>query len=205
MPLASDPDVYKGQMKKLKTFFDNKIAAADIEKGLLIVHTGNGKGKTTAAIGMLVRCLGYGFKCAVVQFIKGAQNTSETALLNAAKSMGGSLSWDRCGDGFTWDTQDRQKDIDHAREGWEIVVRHLEDEDLRFLFLDELNIVLRHEFLNIGEVLPVLQGRHPNLHVVITGRNAPHELIEAADLVTEMKEIKHPFKSGIKAQQGIEY
>lgn len=205
MALSKDPEVYKQQMEKVKAAFDKRIARADQEKGLLIVHTGNGKGKSTAAVGMLVRSLCHGYKCAVVQFIKGGQDTAETGLIDAAGAMGWRLSWDRCGEGFTWDNQDKAKDIAHAQEGWEIVARHLADPELRFLLLDELNIVLRHEFLDIGKVLAAIQARHPDMHVVITGRNAPDPVIEAADLVTEMREVKHPFRAGIKAQPGIEF
>jgi cob(I)alamin adenosyltransferase len=205
MSIPNAPDIHKRQMGKLKTVVDKRIAAATQEKGLLMVHTGNGKGKSTAALGMLVRSLGHGYRCAVVQFIKGEQATAEIVLEQVAEAMGGSLTWDRCGQGFTWNTQDREADIVHAKEGWEIVRRHLADPDLRFLLLDELNIVLRHGFLDTAEVLAELQARRPGLHVVLTGRGAPEVLLEAADLVTEMKELKHPFKAGIKAQAGIEF
>lgn len=205
MSIPNDPDIHKRQMGKLKTVVDNRIAAATQEKGLLMLHTGNGKGKSTAALGMLVRSLGHGYRCAVVQFIKGEQATAEVVLEQVAEAMGGSLTWDRCGQGFTWNTQDREADIAHAKEGWEIVRRHLVDPDLRFLLLDELNIVLRHGFLDTAEVLAELQARRPDLHVVLTGRGAPEVLLEAADLVTEMKELKHPFQAGIKAQAGIEF
>lgn len=205
MPFSDDPETHARQMGKLKTVVDKRIAAATQEKGLLMVHTGNGKGKSSAAVGMLVRSLGHGFKCAVVQFIKGEQPTAEVVLAQVAEALGGSCTWDRCGEGFTWNTQNLEADITHAREGWAIVRRHLADPDLRFLLLDEVNIVLRHGFLETAEVLAELQGRHPDLHVVCTGRGAPEALMEAADLVTEMKEIKHPFKAGIKAQAGIEF
>ncbi len=205
MSIPNAPDIHKRQMGKLKAVVDRRIAEATREKGLLMVHTGNGKGKSTAALGMLVRSLGHGYRCAVVQFIKGEQATAEVVLEQVAEAMGGSLAWDRCGQGFTWNTQDQEADIAHAKEGWEIVRRHLADPDLRFLLLDELNIVLRHGFLDTAEVLAELQGRRPDLHVVLTGRGAPEILLEAADLVTEMKELKHPFKVGIKAQAGIEF
>lgn len=205
MPLSPDPDTHKRQMGKLKAVVDKRIASATEEKGLLMVHTGNGKGKSTAAMGMLVRSLGHGYTCAVVQFIKGEQATAEVVLAQVATAMGGTLTWDRCGQGFTWNTQDREADQAHAREGWEIAKRHLANPDLRFLLLDELNIVLRHGFLDTEEVLADLQARRPDVHVVLTGRGAPEALLEVADLVTEMKEIKHPFKAGIKAQPGIEF
>jgi len=203
--MTHDPETHKRQMTKLKAVVDKRIASATEEKGLLMVHTGNGKGKSTAAMGMLVRSLGHGYGCAVVQFIKGEQATAEVVLAQVATAMGGSLAWDRCGQGFTWNTQDREADIAHAREGWEIVKRHLADPAIRFILLDEMNIVLRHGFLDTAEVLADLQARRPDVHVVLTGRGAPEVLVEAADLVTEMKEIKHPFKAGIKAQAGIEF
>lgn len=205
MPFSDDPHTNKRQMEKMKAVVDKRIAAASLEKGLLMVHTGNGKGKSTAALGMLVRSLGHGRRCAVVQFIKGEQATAEVVLEKVAGAMGGSLSWDRCGQGFTWNTQDRAADIAHAREGWDLVRRHLADPELGFLLLDELNIVLAHGFLDEAEVLGDLKARRPDLHVVLTGRGASQALMDAADLVTEMKEIKHPFNAGIKAQAGIEF
>lgn len=205
MSASEDPVVHQRQMEKLKVVVDNRIAAATREKGLLMVHTGNGKGKSTAALGMLVRSLGHGFPCAVVQFIKGEQATAETMLAQVAPAFGGSLAWDRCGQGFTWNTQDLDADRAHAREGWELVRQHLSNPELRFLLLDELAIVLRHGLLDTAAVLAELQARRPKLHVVITGRGAPEALLEAADLVTEMREVKHPFKAGIKAQPGIEF
>jgi cob(I)alamin adenosyltransferase len=173
--------------------------------GLLIVHTGSGKGKTTAALGMLLRSLGHGHSCAVVQFIKGAQPTAETLLTQVAAATGAQLVWDRCGQGFTWTTRDPQIHQAAAREGWEAALRHLRDPALRFLLLDELAIALGHGYLEIGEVLDALQQRAPRMHVVVTGRGAPEALVEAADLVTEMQQVKHPFKAGVKAQAGIEY
>lgn len=205
MTFSDDPSTHARQMGKLKAVVDKRIAAATEEKGLLMVHTGNGKGKSTAALGMLVRSLGHGFPCAVVQFIKGEQATAETMLTQVTSTVGGNLAWDRCGQGFTWNTQDLEADKTHARQGWEVVRRHLSNPELRFLLLDELAIVLRHGFLDTVEVLAELQARRPELHVVITGRGAPEALLEAADLVTEMREVKHPFKAGIKAQPGIEF
>lgn len=171
-------------------------------RGLLMVHTGSGKGKTTAALGMLVRALGHGFRCAVVQFLKGEHSTAEVIL---SRVSGAALSWDRCGQGFTWKTRDREGDIRLAQEGWAVVRRHLADPELRFLLLDELNIVLRHGLLDTDQVLAELRARRPGLHVVITGRGAPEALLEAADLATEMRELKHPFQAGIQAQPGIEF
>jgi cob(I)alamin adenosyltransferase len=203
--MPSDPERHQDQMAKLKRVVDGRIAQAIREQGLLVVHTGNGKGKTTAALGMLVRALGHGFPCAVVQFIKGDQATSEVILSQVAAVGGGSLSWDRCGQGFSWKTQDRDADRLHAEEGWTLARRHLADPDLRFLLLDELNIVLRHGLLDTARVIEELQARRPDLHVVLTGRGAPEALLEAADLVTEMNAVKHPLKAGIKAQPGIEF
>ena len=174
-------------------------------RGLLLVHTGDGKGKTTAALGMLVRSLGHGHKCAVVQFIKGSQPTSETLLAGVASSLGGQLSWERCGEGFTWRNADKTRDLELAQEGWAKVLPLLADPELRFLMLDELNIVLKHGFLDTAQVLADLQARQPGLHVVLTGRGAPEAILLAADLVTEMREHKHPYRSGIKAQAGLEF
>jgi cob(I)alamin adenosyltransferase len=185
-------------MKELQKEMRGKMAAARRRKGLIIVHTGDGKGKTSAALGMLVRSLGHGFKCAVVQFIKG-RGTAESLLKSPV------LRWDKVGQGFTWDTQSREQDTKCARDGWELVLRHLADPDLKFLLLDELNIVLSYEYLPVAEVIEALRGKRDDMHVVITGRGAPPELIDIADLVTEMKEIKHPFKQGIRAQPGIEF
>ncbi len=202
---GEDPAAHRLRMERLKAAVDGRIQRAHEEKGLLMVHTGNGKGKTTAAMGMLVRSLGHGHPCAVVQFIKGPQPSAETTLERLARLTGGRLRWDRCGEGFTWTTQDRQRDAARAREGWAIVRAHLADPELRFLLLDELNVVLRHGFLDTAEVLAELQARRRELHVVITGRGAPEALLEAADLVTEMRDVKHPFRAGIKAQAGIEF
>jgi len=186
-------------MKALQKEMRGKMAAARRRKGLIIVHTGDGKGKTSAALGMLLRSLGHGFKCAVVQFIKGGRGTAESLLKSPL------LQWDKVGQGFTWDTQSRENDMKCARAGWDLVQRHLADPDLKFLLLDELNIVLSYEYLPAAEVIESLQSKRDDLHVVVTGRGALPAMIEIADLVTEMKEIKHPFQQGIKAQPGIEF
>ena len=178
------------------------MATKTIEKGLLIVHTGKGKGKSTAAFGLVMRALGHGFKVGVVQFVKGRWTTGERAILErfpdlvTIKTMGG---------GFTWETQDRARDIAAARAAWEEGKRLMADPGYRLVLLDELNIVLRYDNLPIAEIVGTLRARRPDLHVVVTGRNAKPELIEAADLVTEMTMIKHPFRSGVKAQAGIEF
>ena len=190
------------RMKKLQAAMRARMKAATARRGLVLVHTGNGKGKSTAALGMLVRSLGHGFKSAVVQFIKGEQPTAETALVQAFPGL---LTWDRCGDGFTWDTQDRAADIARVREGWEIVKAHLADPDLRFLLLDEFNVVLQYGYFLLEELLEALAARPESLHVVLTGRGAPQALMDAADLVTEMREVKHPFAQGVQAQAGLEF
>jgi len=190
---------HEAEMKALQKEMRGKMAAARRRKGLIIVHTGDGKGKTSAALGMLLRSLGHGFKCAVVQFIKGGRGTAESLLASPL------LRWDKVGQGFTWDTQSREKDTKCARAGWDLVRRHLSDPELKFLLLDELNIVLSYEYLPAAEVIEALRSKREDLHVVVTGRGALPALIEIADLVTEMKEIKHPFKEGIRAQPGIEF
>ena len=197
------PDVaHAERMKKLQAAMRARMKAATDRRGLVLVHTGNGKGKSTAAVGMLVRSLGHGFKSAVVQFIKGEQPTAETALVEAFPGL---LAWDRCGDGFTWDTQDRTTDIARVREGWEVVKGHLADPELRFLFLDEFNVVLQYGYFPVEELLEALAARPESQHVVITGRGAPQALMDVADLVTEMRELKHPFASGVQAQAGLEF
>ena len=195
----TDADKHDAEMKILQKEMRAKMAAARRRKGLIIVHTGDGKGKTSAALGMLLRSLGHGFKCAVVQFIKGGRNTAESLLKSPL------LQWDKVGEGFTWDTQSWERDTGCARAGWELVQRHLADPRLKFLLLDELNVVLSYQYLPVAEVIEALRNKREDLHVVITGRGAPPALIEIADLVTEMKEIKHPFQQGIKAQPGIEF
>ena len=186
-------------MRSLQTQMHAKINAAREKRDLLIVHTGNGKGKTTAAFGMLVRMLGHGRRCAVIQFIKSGDNATERLL------RGPLLSWHCVGDGFTWDTQNRAADVARCREGWAIACDYLRNPEVKFLLLDELNIALSHDYLPVAEVIAAVRERAPGKHVVITGRGAPPALIEAADLATEMREIKHPFQSGVRAQAGIEF
>ena len=178
------------------------MATKTIEKGLLIVHTGKGKGKSTAAFGLVMRALGHGFKVGVVQFVKGRWTTGERTILErfpdlvTIKTMGG---------GFTGETQDRARDIAAARAAWEMAQAVLADPRYRLVLLDELNIALRYDYLDLAAVVGALQSRRPELHVVVTGRNAKPELIEAADLVTEMTLVKHPFRAGVKAQLGVEF
>ncbi len=190
------------KMKKKQAAHDKIMATKTQEKGLLIVHTGKGKGKTTAALGMVVRMIGHGKKVGVVQFVKGAMTTGEKAVFDAFPEQ---VEFKPMGEGFTWNTQDRSRDIALAREAWDEVKRMVADPDYALVLADELNIVLRYDYLPLDEVLAVLTGKDDMKHVVVTGRNAPEALIEAADLVTEMTMIKHPFRSGVKAQAGIEY
>jgi len=168
----------------------------------LIVYTGAGKGKTTAALGMALRCLGHGMKVAVVQFIKGAIDTAEE---RALKSFGERVTFLRMGEGYTWETQDRERDTAFAQKAWMAACEFLKDASYAMVILDEFNIALQHDYVRVEDVLPVLRARPLMQHVVITGRGAKEELIEEAHLVTEMKQTKHPFRKGIKAQPGVEF
>jgi cob(I)alamin adenosyltransferase len=178
------------------------MATKTVEKGLLIVHTGKGKGKSTAAFGMVMRCLGHGLRVGVVQFVKGRWQTGERGLLERFPDL---VTIKTMGTGFTWETQDRARDIAAARAAWDQAKALMADPAYKLILLDELNIVLRYDYLPIDEIAATLKARRPDLHVVVTGRNAKPELIEAADLVTEMTMVKHPFRSGVKAQAGIEF
>jgi cob(I)alamin adenosyltransferase len=191
------------KMRKKKAARDKILATKTIEKGLLIVHTGKGKGKSTAAFGMVFRMLGHGEKVAIVQFVKGKWQTGERVAL---EKFGDLVSINTMGEGFTWETQDRQRDLAAARAAWERAKAIVKAGEYRLVLLDELNIVLRYDYLPIDEVVAFLRDEKPaHVHVVVTGRNAKDELIEAADLVTEMEMLKHPFRSGVKAQIGIEF
>lgn len=190
------------KMKKLKAAHDKIIDSKTVEKGLLIVHTGKGKGKSTAAFGMVMRAITHGFKIGVVQFVKGPWSTGERDLLQRFPE---SVEIHAMGEGFTWETQDRERDIRAARAAWEQAKTFIADPAIRMIVLDELNIVLRNDYLPLAEILDVVNARRPDQHIIITGRNAPEGLIEAADLVTEMTLIKHPFRAGVKAQAGIEF
>ena len=190
------------KMRKKKAARDKIVAGKTIEKGLLIVHTGKGKGKSTAAFGMVFRALGNGMRVGVVQFVKGKWSTGERAVLDRFDDQ---VELATMGEGFTWETQDRQRDIAAARKAWETAKAMVADETLDLVLLDELNIVLRYDYLPLDEVVETLAARPEMKHVVVTGRNAKDELIEAADLVTEMTQVKHPFRSGVKAQVGIEF
>jgi len=190
------------KMAKKKAARDKIMAGKTIERGLLIVHTGKGKGKSTAAFGMVFRCVGHGFRSGVIQFIKGAWETGERSVLENYPEL---VTIKAAGEGFTWETQDRERDVAHARAGWEEAKKLIADPSYKMVLLDELNIVLRYDYLPLDEVLGVLRNRPMDKHIVITGRNAREELIELADLVTEMEQVKHPFRSGVKAQAGIEF
>ncbi len=193
---------HRAKMAKRKAVQDAEVAAKTIEKGLLIVHTGAGKGKSTAAFGLALRMLGRGHRVGVVQFIKGAWHSAER---DALARFGDQLVWHTMGEGFTWETQDRARDIAAAERAWAKARELMADPNLAMLILDELNIALRYEYLDLTAVVAALTARRPGLHVVVTGRNAKPELLAAADLVTEMTLVKHHFAVGVKAQPGIEF
>ena len=202
MSEAERDDYHAEKMRKKKEARTRMLATKTEERGLLIVHTGKGKGKSTAAFGMVFRALGHGFKVGVVQFVKGAWGTGERDVLAKFPEL---VTIKAMGEGFTWDTQDRQRDIAAARAAWEAAKTMIADPAYKLILLDELNIVLRYDYLPLDEVLAVLRAKPRDTHVIVTGRNARDELIEFADLVTEMTEIKHPFRAGVKAQAGIEF
>ena len=198
-----DDAEHRAKMKKIQAAQAKKVAAKTVEKGLVIVHTGPGKGKTSAALGMAVRAIGHGMKVGVVQFVKGAMATGEKAVFDRFPDL---IEFKPMGEGFTWDTQDRTRDIAVAREAWEEVKRMIGDPSYAMVIADELNIVLRYDYLPVDEVLEALSAKPHMTHVIITGRNAPQPLIDAADLVTEMAQVKHPFREqNVKAQRGIEF
>jgi cob(I)alamin adenosyltransferase len=202
-PTGEGPDErHAEQMRRRKASYDARKTAATREKGLIIVHTGTGKGKTSAALGMVFRALGHGMRVGVVQFTKGAIETGEAAF---AKRMEGLIDFYTLGEGYTWETQNRERDTAVAGKAWEQARSLIADPRYQLVVLDELNIVLKYGYVPLDDVLETLRRKREDLHVIITGRNAKDELIELADLVTEMKLIKHPYKSGIKAQKGIEY
>jgi cob(I)alamin adenosyltransferase len=199
---SDETERHKAKMANRKAAQDAEVAAKTIEKGLLIVHTGKGKGKSTAAFGLLLRALGRGFRVGVVQFGKGAWDTGERIAMDR---FGDQVVWYALGEGFTWETQDRARDVAAAKRAWEKAEELMADPNIRLLILDELNISLRYDHLDLAKVLASLTARRGDLHVVVTGRNAKPELIEAADLVTEMSPVKHHFEAGVKAQEGIEF
>ena len=188
--------------RKQKAARDKILAGKTIEKGLLMVHTGKGKGKTTAAMGLVMRALGHGLRIGIVQFVKGKWQTGERHVLDRFPEL---VTIEVMGEGFTWETQDRQRDIAAAHSAWAAAAAMLADPAYRLVVLDELNIVLRYDYLDVAEVLRALAARPADQHVVVTGRNAKPALIDAADLVTDMSLVKHPFRAGVKAQPGIEF
>lgn len=190
------------KMRRKKEARDKILATKTVEKGLLIVHTGKGKGKTTAAFGLVLRALGHGKKIGIVQFVKGQWETGERVAL---EKFGDQVTVNTMGEGFTWETQDRQRDIAAAKSAWEKAKTLIADDIHDIVLLDELNIVLRYDYLDLAEIVAALNARPAMKHVIVTGRNAKDEMIEAADLVTEMMQVKHPFRSGVKAQIGIEF
>jgi cob(I)alamin adenosyltransferase len=197
-----DAERHRAKMAKRKAVQDAEVASKTIEKGLLIVHTGTGKGKSTAAFGLALRMLGRGHRVGVVQFIKGAWHTAER---DALEKFGDQVVWHTMGEGFTWETQDRARDVAAAGRAWTKAQELMADQNFGLIILDELNIALRYEYLDLAAVVAALAARRPGLHVVVTGRNAKPDLIAAADLVTEMTVVKHHFAAGVKAQAGIEY
>jgi cob(I)alamin adenosyltransferase len=204
-PVLSEDEInrlHREKMARRQAARRKVLATKTEERGLLIVHTGAGKGKSTAAFGMVLRCLGHGMRVGIVQFVKGAWGTGERTVLARFPEL---VTCRAMGEGFTWDTQDRARDIAAAGAAWELAKVMIVDPSYRLVLLDELNIVLRYGYLPLDEVVATLKAKPRDLHVVVTGRNAPPELIEAADLVTEMTLVKHPFRAGVKAQPGIEF
>jgi len=195
-------ELHAAKMRRIKEARDRMMAEKSGEKGLLIVHTGKGKGKSSSAFGMVMRCLGHGMKVGIVQFVKGAWDTGEARLLKRFPEL---CEIQTLGEGFTWETQDKARDIAAAERAWTESKRMLADESLRMVVLDELNIALRNGYFPVEPVLEAIAARPPMQHCVVTGRNAPQEMIDAADLATEMTLLKHPFRDGIKAQAGVEF
>jgi cob(I)alamin adenosyltransferase len=193
---------HREKMARRKAARARMLATKTEERGLLIVHTGAGKGKSTAAFGMVLRCIGHGMRVGIVQFVKGAWGTGERDVLAKFPEL---VTCRAMGEGFTWDTQDRERDIAAARAAWEMAKGMIADQSYSLVLLDELNIVLRYDYLPLDEVVEALRAKPRDLHVIVTGRNAKPELIELADLVTEMTLVKHPFRAGVKAQKGIEF
>jgi cob(I)alamin adenosyltransferase len=200
--MTDDAARHKAKMEKRKAVQDAEVASKTVEKGLLIVNTGPGKGKSTAAFGLMLRALGHGWHIGVVQFIKGAWSTGERTALERFSDL---VTWKSMGEGFTWETQDRARDVAAAGRAWEAAEAMMADPAIRLLVLDEINIALRYDYLDLAMVVEALKARRPDLHIIVTGRNAKPEMIEAADLVTEMTLVKHHFAAGVKAQEGIEF
>lgn len=202
--MTEDTERHAQKMAKKKAARDKIMATKTDKKGLVIVHTGKGKGKSSAAFGMIFRCIAHDMKCAVVQFIKGGMSTGERDLI--LSKFTGICSFHTMGEGFTWETQDKTRDTEMAQAAWEKAKELIRDPSNTMVLLDEINIAIRYDYVDIKEVVAFLRDEKPEMtHVVLTGRNAHDDLIEIADLVTEMELIKHPFRSGIKAQIGVEY
>src|SRR5580698_2696434 len=200
---AAEGEAYSQRMQRRKAIQDRRMSETVGEQGLVIVHTGAGKGKTTAALGMVLRSLGHGHRVAIVQFIKGAWEPAEK---RAFEPWGDQIVFHATGGGFTWETQDRVRDKEMAQAGWDVALRYLENAQFRLVLLDEVNVALRKAYLSVEQVLEGIERRPANTHVVLTGRNAPDEIIERADLVTEMTLVKHPLKhKKVRAQAGIEF
>lgn len=202
MTAATDPQRHAEKMAKKKAARDKMMAEKSDQKGLIIVHTGKGKGKSSSAFGMALRCVGHGFKVGIVQFIKGAWDTAERRVFENFSDL---VTFKAMGEGFTWETQDRERDIAAAGKAWQAAREMIEDDSYHMVILDEINVALRYEYIDKDEVLKTLAAKPALTHVCLTGRNALDEIIEVADLVTEMTLIKHPFRSGIKAQPGVEF
>jgi cob(I)alamin adenosyltransferase len=201
--MTNDKERYQQKMQRRKEIQQQRLAERDREQGLIIVHTGNGKGKTTAALGMVMRSLGHGYQVAIVQFIKGAWEPAEKAVLS---KWSGQLVFHAMGEGFTWETQDRERDTQKAIAAWEKGLEYIRNPDYKLVLLDEINVALKLGYLDVAQVIAGLEEKPDDSHVVLTGRGAPAELIDQADLVTEMTLIKHPFRDqGVKAQPGIEF
>jgi len=201
---ADDAERHAVKMAKKKAARDKIMATKTEEKGLIIVHTGRGKGKSSAAFGMIFRHIAHGRKCAVVQFIKGGMSTGERDLI--IEKFSDTCAFHTMGEGFTWETQDKARDIEMAQAAWEKAKELIRDTSNHMVLLDEINIALRYDYINVAEVAAFLRDEKPEMtHVVLTGRNAKEELIDIADLVTEMELVKHPFRQGIKAQIGVEF
>lgn len=198
----TDDAEHAAKMARIKEARDRMMATKSGEKGLVIVHTGKGKGKSSSAFGMVMRCLGHGLRVGIVQFIKGAWTTGEANFLARFPEL---VTIRTMGEGFTWETQDKARDVAAAARAWAVAAEMLADPSYRMVVLDEINVALRYEHLKLEPVLAALSARPPLQHAVLTGRNAPEALIEAADLVTEMTLVKHPFRAGIKAQAGVEF
>ncbi|WP_345784563.1 cob(I)yrinic acid a,c-diamide adenosyltransferase [Luteibacter sp. 3190] len=193
---------HRDRMRRKKELVDRRIAKATIDRGVLVVNTGNGKGKSSSGFGMLARSLGHGFRCGVVQFIKGSFSTGEEAFFRMFED--GPLDYHVMGEGYTWETQDKARDVAAAMTAWEVAERMLGDPSYDFVLLDELNIALVKHYIPLERVLDALKARPASQHVVVTGRGAPDALVEAADTVTEMRVVKHAYQAGIRAQKGIE-